>query len=320
EIGTFHAESGAADYHLDIFALAWSEEPDPSSEPISLWRAEGDALDSVDGNDGELENGATFAPGKAGMAFSFDGVDDQVTVPHDTSLNPRVQMTISAWINISSLGHGRPIAQMRTTQGFGGYTFETTGYPYGPDGGLQWVIAVRGNLTVMQTPAHVIQIGMWHHVAATYDGTTMRIFVDGVQKASTVLPGVIDVPPAPPDNDSPPFVIGRNVVIQSFAFHGFIDELAIYGRALTGEQIRILFESGGIPDVDSDDDGVADASDNCPAVANPDQIDSDADGLGDLCDPDDDNDGLADGGDNCVFVANVDQTDTDGDGAGDACD
>jgi hypothetical protein len=320
EIGAFHPEGGPTDYRLDIFALAWSEEPDPSAEPISLWRAEGDALDSVDGNDGDLENGATFAPGKAGMAFSFDGADDQVTIPHDRSLNPRVQMTISAWINTSSLGHGRPIAQMRTTQGYGGYTFETTGYPYGPDLGLQWVIFINGNAKVMQTPAGVLQIGMWHHAVATFDGTTMRIFVDGVEQAATIFPGVIDVAPPGDDGADPPFVIGRNVVIQSFAFHGLIDELAIYGRALTGEQIRALFESGGIPDVDSDDDGVADASDNCPAVANPDQIDSDGDGTGNACDIDDDNDSVLDSTDNCPLVTNAEQTDTDGDGLGDRCD
>lgn len=60
--------------------------------------------------------------------------------------------------------------------------------------------------------------------------------------------------------------------------------------------------------VDSDGDGIADASDNCPGVANPDQYDEDADAVGDACD-------------NCPHVANPDQAaDADGDGVGDACD
>jgi hypothetical protein len=81
-------------------------------------------------------------------------------------------------------------------------------------------------------------------------------------------------------------------------------------------------DGDGIGDVcdDSDDDGVYDSMDNCPTVFNPDQVDSDDDGLGDACDPDDDGDGSGDEGDNCPTVYNPDQTDTDGDGIGDACD
>lgn len=78
--------------------------------------------------------------------------------------------------------------------------------------------------------------------------------------------------------------------------------------------------SGGGTVADMDNDGVLDGVDNCPTIANTDQIDSDADGMGDACDTDDDNDGDLDGADNCPVVANADQLDTDGDGIGNACD
>lgn len=73
------------------------------------------------------------------------------------------------------------------------------------------------------------------------------------------------------------------------------------------------------PAADFDGDGVPDARDSCVETANPDQLDSDADGTGDACDLDDDGDALADEDDNCALVANPDQADTDGDGVGDLC-
>ncbi len=77
---------------------------------VSHWPAEGNAADVADGNDGTLQNGAEFAPGRVGQAFSLDGSDDFVEIPDSPSLNPS-SFTIQAWIKTTQTTIGRIMAK-----------------------------------------------------------------------------------------------------------------------------------------------------------------------------------------------------------------
>lgn len=118
--------------------------------------------------------------------------------------------------------------------------------------------------------------------------------------------------------------IGDNSVQQnpSATFRSYDGKFKATGVDQGAEQEEEV--AGQEQTTDSDGDGIADTTDNCPDVANQDQKDTDGDGKGDACGSDStgdkDNDGVKDISDNCPDDANADQKDTDGDGKGDLCD
>jgi len=87
----------------------------PPADMVSWWPADGDANDVVDANHGTLWNGATFAPGMVGPAFSLDGTDDYVEIPDSaTSLPPQSRLTHGS-TRTRSAGFGPSLASTTPT-------------------------------------------------------------------------------------------------------------------------------------------------------------------------------------------------------------
>lgn len=203
---------------------------------ISSYSGNGNALDPRARNNGTPENGAGFGAGHVGQGFIFDGSDDRITVPHASDQNAS-HLTIEGWINPTVLNHGGTIVQKRTVGNTGGYILEPTQVSGGgTPNGIQFVLQSFGGGYVHLNPANVLTPGVWQHVAATYDGLMMRVYINGVEAGSQFFQGTIQPVTAP-------VVIGRNVV-NSSAFSGGIDELAIYNRALDAAEIQAIFAAG----------------------------------------------------------------------------
>ncbi len=208
----------------------------PPPNMVSWWPGEGNANDIIDNNNGTPVN-VTFAPGEVGLAFSFNGTSSEVDIPHNPNQNTGAQITIDAWINPTTITHGNPILNKRSSSNVGGYSFEATNSPFGNVNGLSFGIWIGGTLIQALTPANAITTGVWQHVAATYDGITMKIYVNGVLKASQAASGAIDAV-------TDPLVMGRNEVVSTADWDGLIDEVELFNRALTLSEIGAIYHAG----------------------------------------------------------------------------
>ena len=201
---------------------------------VSWWPGDGNANDIFDGNSGTLLNGANFASGKVGQAFSFDGVDDQVVIADAVALNP-TQITIDAWVKPTSgiPGFGMIVAKGGNGSGFSSqYQFNVS-----PTRRLAFQSA-----TVFQGPPNLLAasslpLDTFTHVAVTHDGTTGKLYVNGniVDQSDFAL--------APPTAQS--LRIGTEATQGSAVFFkGLIDEVQIFSRALSPTEIQAIFNAG----------------------------------------------------------------------------
>ncbi|HVK09195.1 MAG TPA: LamG domain-containing protein, partial [Gemmataceae bacterium] len=166
----------------------------------SWWQAEGDAADVVGSNSGTLLNGATFAAGRNGQAFQFDGFDDRVTVPDSPQLNFANQLTFESWVyqtDASQSGNSwnsQVIVARMPGSLSAGYWFGLTGYPGGPGGKPSLSVVTTNNGWVNVTGPSAIPLNTWTHLAGTYDGTNLQMYVNGSQVASVPATGALVMP------------------------------------------------------------------------------------------------------------------------------
>jgi hypothetical protein len=204
----------------------------------SLWHfSEGEGTRTYDktayDNDGQLYGGAAWTTdARFGYALDFDGVDDYVEVGDNGSVPLSGPMTVEAWIKPS----GAPIEYSeivdRELGGGGGYSFLLNNdrrINLFVGDGTDWTNSV--GTTALQDDA-------WYYVVGVADGSTIRVYVNGVQEGTPTAQG------APTNPSLVPLRIGRGCGSLLRWFNGIIDEVRISNRALSPEEIAANFATG----------------------------------------------------------------------------
>jgi hypothetical protein len=185
---------------------------------------------SGNGNTGTIY-GATWVDGKVGKALSFDGVDDYVNFPNSSSLNDYSGgLTLMAWIKTDTVSKYQ---QHIIAKGNGlGYPGEDYAIALQPGDDLLFFIGGTVAWVVYGVYPDAITPNEWYHVAATWNGTEWAIYVNGTLKASGGNQSNSTL-----NFSSNPLCVGREPGWPSTSFEGIIDEVRIYNRALSSDEI-----------------------------------------------------------------------------------
>lgn len=195
---------------------------------VTWWPGDGNAKDVWGENDGTLRNGATFAAGKVGSAFSLDGVDDYVSSP-GTSINGLQQLSIDAWVKPAELPSGE-------FQRFVSLSAPDTEKAVLRHDGVNGPQQLHFFMGIDGVPRHIrvdgaLQAGVFQHVAGTYDGSVMRLYLNGAEVGSLPVTGVVDTST-------------RANVSGLESFNGLVDEVEIFDRALSAEEVKAIYDAG----------------------------------------------------------------------------
>jgi prepilin-type N-terminal cleavage/methylation domain-containing protein len=228
--------SNTAEIILTVTVTASGAPAPYTADLVAKWRLDecswngtaGEIKDS--GNDildGTAQNGAnTIGSGKVCRAGKFDGSNDYVSVPDDPKLQLSAPLTLALWVKVNANA-----SDWVRLAGKGNSTYRNYGLWLRNDGAILFQIySAGGNGDAMTTIT--VNDGKWHHVVGVYDGSTMKVYIDKIERASISYSRI-------PYTSSDPFTIGYA------GFHtymnGYIDEVALFSRALLEDDIISMY-------------------------------------------------------------------------------
>jgi hypothetical protein len=181
------------------------------------------------GHTGTIAGAAWTAQGKFGSALTFDGVNDWVTVNDANDLDFTTGMTVEAWVFPTASGGGSwrnvVIKERAGGEAYNLYANADTNAPV-----VYVVRAAAPDQALDARGTGSLALNTWTHLAATYDGTTLRLYVNGTQVGSRAVAN-------PLLTSTGVLRFGGNSVWGEF-FAGRIDEVRLYNRALSATEIQ----------------------------------------------------------------------------------
>ena len=177
------------------------------------------------GNTGTISGATWTAAGRFGSALSFNGSSSWVTVADAGSLDLSSAMTLEAWVRPTTLGTVWRSVVLKEQPGDLVYALYANSQASRPVGIVYASGAEQQAAGTAQLP-----LNAWTHLAASYDGGIVRLFVNGVQVGTHAASG-------PLPNSTGVLRIGGNNVWGEW-FSGLIDEVRVYNRALTTAEIQ----------------------------------------------------------------------------------
>jgi len=199
---------------------------------VGWWKLDegsgGTAADSSGHNlHGTIAGNPTWVDGPAGKALKFDGDGDYVDLGNDSSLNMTTQITVAAWIKVDAFDCEW---QAIITKGDGSWRLQRNGTKSSIEFACTGAF-VPGALVGSLFGNIGVNDGRWHHIAGTYDGSKICLYVDGKLDIASEAAGSIEV------NDYD-LLIGANAEKPDRNFKGSIDDVRIYSYALSAEEVK----------------------------------------------------------------------------------
>ena len=218
----------------------------PTDGLAGWWSLDGAALDAgTNALHGTLE-GPTAGEDRYGNpngALNFDGVDDRVNIPHSDFTNPSV-LSLSVWFKDSDFsnpdGQQSQLISKREFAGWGNAYEFGIGYPINgiPDTPTIYSnFSVNGNHTVYHATDSIVQ-NQWHHAVYCHGADSLFIYLDGEQVLAQTSPG-----PLPTNNVLPTWFGGRPGGSGRNFYSGLLDEVGMWNRVLTAEEVATLYQS-----------------------------------------------------------------------------
>jgi hypothetical protein len=186
------------------------------------------------GNQGTI-SGATRIAGRFGGALNFDGTNDWITIADAPSLDLSAAMTIEAWVYPTSGTKNHAVISKEDGANGAVYAIYSSGNNFRPNS----EIVVNGSNRENADGSGQLPVNVWTHLAATYDGTRLRLFVNGVEVGNRNVSGTIRA-------SSGPLRVGGNTIRADF-FAGRLDEVRVYARALSAAEIRADMSTPVVP-------------------------------------------------------------------------